>query len=237
MRGRRPRGAGGWKRPVPADPRASMQTSADGSGMTARNPGIVGRCGCLLGVGDAAVIRFVHKQLAYAAVLMLSGVTALGMAVAVKDGFRMYAWEGLAAVFACTVLMGFVSTSKLKKLGDVPLFETAVPIADPATALSVPARARARRSLGRSYGAMFAFSFVVAMAFALFEPVVTLLSCMFAVEPLMRAERAVRWERRQGVLLWQGHVEQDQQPIDTGQAPVFTSPRRAGRAGTLGAPS
>ncbi|MET9879940.1 hypothetical protein ABZZ36_35810 [Actinacidiphila glaucinigra] len=42
----------------------------------------------------------------------------------------------------------------------------------------------------------------------------------------MRAERAARWERRHGVLLWQvwGHrVEQEQQPVDTGSPPVFTS--------------
>ncbi|MGW9135316.1 hypothetical protein [Streptomyces sp. NPDC055681] len=206
--------------------------------MTARNPGTVGRYGCSMGVGDAAVIRFVYKQLAYAAAGVLAGVTALGVTVAVKGGLRMdYPWEGFAAIFAWTVLMGFVSTSKLKKLGDVPLFEAAVPIADPATVLSVPARARARRSLGGFFGAMFAPSFVVVTVLALFEPMVALLSCIFAVEPLMRAERAARWERRQGVVLWQGHVEQEQQPADTGQPPVFISPRRAGHAGAVGASS
>ncbi|MFJ7947119.1 hypothetical protein ACIQ6K_26220 [Streptomyces sp. NPDC096354] len=183
------------------------------------------------------MIRFVYKQLAYAVVLILSGVIALGVAVAVKGGFRMYAWELLATFFACQVLMGFVSTSRLKKLGDIPTFEAAVPIADPATALSAPVRARARRSLGGSYGAMFALSIVVVTVLALFEPIAALLNCTLAVDPLMRAERAARWERRQGVLLWQGHVEQDQRPADTGQAPVFTSPRRAGRAGAVGAPS
>lgn len=181
------------------------------------------------------MIRFLYKQLAYAAVLMLSGATALGVAVAVKGGLRMYPWEVLAAFFAWQVLMGLVSTSRLKKLGDVPLFEAAVPIADPATALSVPARARARRSLGGFYGAMFAFSFVVVTVLALFEPTAALLCCMVAVDPLMRAERTARWERRQGVLLWQGHVKQDQQPVDTGQAPVFTSPRRPGRVGAVDA--
>ncbi|MFD8073245.1 hypothetical protein ACFV3E_11395 [Streptomyces sp. NPDC059718] len=166
---------------------------------------------------------------------LFSGLTALGVVVAVKGGSRLFVWELFAAVFACNVLTGFLATSRLKRLGDVPLFEAAVPIADPATALSASALARARRSLGRRYGALFAAVSVVHTALALFEPAFALVACCFTIEPLMRAERAVRWERRHGVLLWQAgerHVEQEQQPADTGQPPVYTSARQgAPRAG------
>lgn len=174
------------------------------------------------------MIRFVHKQVLFAAVWLLSGTTALVVTVAVRGGARVLQWEMLALFLAGNALTGFVATSRLKRLGDVPLFEAAVPIADPATALSASVLARSRRSLGRRYGVLLAAFGVLSSVLALFEPAVALLVCCFAVEPLMRAERAARWERRRGVLLWQlreRDVEQERQPADTGQPPVFTSAR------------
>ncbi|MFI9586237.1 hypothetical protein ACIHCQ_31355 [Streptomyces sp. NPDC052236] len=35
---------------------------------------------------------------------------------------------------------------------------------------------------------------------------------MWAVAPLARGQRAARWERRHGVRLWEGRVEQERQP-------------------------
>ncbi|MEU1623540.1 hypothetical protein ABZ479_40420 [Streptomyces sp. NPDC005722] len=169
--------------------------------------------------------------------VLLSATTALGVSVAVKGGLPMFACQVVAASFAWNVLTGLVATSRLKALGDVPLFEAAVPISDPASALSAPGLARARRNLWRRYGALFAASSVVCTACALFVPAIALAAIGFAMEPLMRAERAARWERRRGVLLWQvgeRRLDQEQQPTGTGQPPVFTSARPG--APRVGAP-
>lgn len=173
------------------------------------------------------MVRFVHKQLVYAAVVALTGVTAGGVGVAVNDGADLVGWWP-AAVLGWGVLWGFASTTRLMNRGDLPLFEAAVPIADPAVALRAPSDAR--RWLGQFYGTMFGCMFVVTTALAIFEPLVAVFHLTWAMDPVVRAERAARWERQHRVLLWQGHVEQEQQPVKTGQPPVFTTPRQGALA-------
>ncbi|MFE2543850.1 hypothetical protein [Actinacidiphila glaucinigra] len=165
----------------------------------------------------------------FAGTVLLSEMIPLAVGVAMKGGLSMPEWELSAGFFGWMVVTGFVATSRLKGLGDIPLFEAAVPIADPATVLSASVLARARRSFGRRYGALLVGTGVVSTVIALFEPAGAVVACFFAIEPLMRAERAARWERRHGVLLWQvweHRVEQEQQPVDIGPAPVFTSARQ-----------
>lgn len=173
--------------------------------------------------GDAVMVRFVHKQLAYALVIGVSGLIAATVGVAVNGPVRLPGWWFIAAILAWGVFWGVASTSGLLKEGDLPLFRAAVPIADAAGALSAPAQVRLW--LIRTYGMRLALWLPLGTALAVYEPLVVTFNLVWAVDPLMRAERAARWERRHRVLLWQGAVDQPEQPVPAGQPPVFTTPR------------
>ncbi|MEU4498677.1 hypothetical protein OG729_05805 [Streptomyces sp. NBC_00210] len=170
------------------------------------------------------MVRFVHKQLAYASVCVVTGLIALAVGIAVNGPVRLPGWWFPLAMLGWGIVWGLLSTTRLLKEGDLPLFRAAVPIADSATVLSAPAQSR--RTLLKFYGTMFGFWIVVATVLAAFEPLAAVFNLFWAVDPLMRAERAARWERRRGVLLWQGDVDQEAQPVPAGQPPVFTTPRR-----------
>lgn len=139
------------------------------------------------------MVRFVHKQLAYALVIGVSGLIAATVGVAVNGPVRLPGWWFIAAILAWGVFWGVASTSGLLKEGDLPLFRAAVPIADAAGALSAPAQVRLW--LIRTYGMRLALWLPLGTALAVYEPLVVTFNLVWAVDPLMRAERAARWEQ------------------------------------------
>ncbi|MFI1395527.1 hypothetical protein [Streptomyces sp. NPDC020681] len=163
------------------------------------------------------MVRFVHKQLATALVCILSGVTGWAVASAVNGPPDLPGWWFPLAMLGWAVLWSLLSTTRLLGGGDVTLFRTAVPLADPATAGRAP--------FVRAYGLLLAAATLLTTAVALYEPLAVVFNLFWAMDPLMRAERAARWERGRGVLLWQGRTVPPDQRVRAGS--VFTTPRGA----------
>ncbi|MET7718054.1 hypothetical protein [Streptomyces sp. NPDC005407] len=170
------------------------------------------------------MIRFAHKELSYAGAVTAAGVIAGGVGVAVNGPVEPRGWWGLAAIPVWAVLWRWLNTTRLLQRGDLPMFEAAVPIADPGSALGSPDQVR--RTLRKFYGKMFAFWIVGTTALAYFEPLTVVFCFVHAADALLRGVQTARWERWHGVLLWQGHVEQEQQPAGIGRPRCYTTPRQ-----------
>ncbi|MER7664004.1 MULTISPECIES: hypothetical protein [unclassified Streptomyces] len=180
--------------------------------------------------------RFVHKQVTSAGIVVSAGLIGLAVSAAVNGPVRLPGWWFLAALVGWAALWGVISTTGLLQGGDVALFRAAVPVADPA---AVSARAAGPWRRARSLAAAFGVWTVVAAALAFVAPLAPVFHFFWAVDPLLRAERAARWERGRNVLLWEGTDEASRPTAPVGRpssrpsAPtrrpsVFTTPRPRG---------
>ncbi|MFJ7963884.1 hypothetical protein [Streptomyces sp. NPDC096324] len=164
------------------------------------------------------MIRYVHHQLrgtsVAACVMVVSAVVAFGVrGIPEHDG---KSWWVVGLFVAVGALSGAVSITRLNWVGEVRDFESALPLANPVAAL--PAQDPLRfRLLDVDYLATMGVVIGVPTLAAslLWHPAAAFYPLVSATEWLMRAARAARWERRHGVLLWRGHVEE--QPLGKGQ--------------------
>ncbi|MET7619388.1 hypothetical protein [Streptomyces sp. NPDC005408] len=170
------------------------------------------------------MIRFAHKELSYAAVVTAAGLIAGGVGVAMHGPPSARIWWALAVLPVWGFVWRWLNTTRLLRRGDLPMFEAAVPIADPARALGT--RKQVTWTLRKFYGRMFGFWIVAATAVAYFEPLIVMFCFVHGVDSLIRGSQTARWERQHGVLLWEGRVEQEQQPPDIGPPRVYTTPRQ-----------
>ncbi|MEV6021413.1 MULTISPECIES: hypothetical protein [unclassified Streptomyces] len=172
------------------------------------------------------MVRYVHHQLAT--------IVEVGIAIAISAPVVL-AVRGLPyidsrivlppllAVLGASTLFGLmeVSTRSRWLTGEKGDFEGAVPLADPEA--MVPA---SRESMRRSFAGPFVvFVALTSLAFGLFwGPWAVGWGLYFVPERLVKAVYVFFWERRHGVLLWCGKV--DEQPLGKGQF-LYSSPRSA----------
>lgn len=181
--------------------------------------------------GGVAMERFVHKHLTSAGIVVSAGVIGLTVSATLNDPAQLPGRWFLAALVGWGALWGAISTTGLLQGGDVALFRAAVPVADPA---AVPGRAAGPWRRARSQAVAFGVWTVIAVALAFVAPLAPVFPFFWAVDPLLRAERAARWERRRNVLLWQAttlwqaNTEASRPSVPAGRPSVFTTPRPRG---------
>ncbi|MFE6775750.1 hypothetical protein [Streptomyces sp. NPDC057702] len=169
------------------------------------------------------MVRFVHKQRAYAGVMAASAAGTAALGHLVTGSPDMPNGKVAAVVIGAVALWVLLLRVEPRRWSDVAAFEGAATLADPDGVLA--GHTASLTELRRLYAGMLAFWVVFGTALAAFEPLTAFLILLLSPAPLLRAERAARWERQHGVLLWQGHVDQEHQPRGGhGQAPLFTSP-------------
>ncbi|NEC90650.1 hypothetical protein [Streptomyces sp. SID12501] len=100
-------------------------------------------------------------------------------------------------------------------------FESAVPLTDPEAILPAP-----RESMRRSFGIPFVvFVGLATLVFGLlWDPWAVVFGVLYVPERLAKGVYTFFWERRHGVLLWYGEIEE--QPLGKGQF-LYSSPRIA----------
>ncbi|MFE2531400.1 hypothetical protein [Streptomyces sp. NPDC059371] len=129
----------------------------------------------------------------------------------------------LLCISMCGAPFGLVAvTSRRRRLGgEKQDFENALPLADPE---AIPA---ARDSLRRCVGDLVVLFALPALFFGLFwSPWGVLGACSLVPERVIKGVGAFLWERRHGVLLWKGRVED--QPLGKGRL-LYSSPRKGAR--------
>lgn len=171
------------------------------------------------------MVRYVHHQ--------LITVVEAGIAVAVTAPV-VFGVRGLPQVDSAMValLLSFAGASALFGLlavstrlnwlgGEKRDFESAVPLTDPEAILPAP-----RESLRRSFDGGFVV--IVGLPFLVFgllwAPWAIGSAVLFVPERIVKGVYVFFWERRHGVLLWRGKVEE--QPLGKGQF-LCSSPRIA----------
>ncbi|MGW0337964.1 hypothetical protein ACWD0J_40340 [Streptomyces sp. NPDC003011] len=162
--------------------------------------------------------RYVHDEVraAIAAAAALSVTAAVLCAVRGFPELSGRWWLPHAVLIAVVALWTPVKASRLRWVGRARAYEAAVPLADP------PAGGD---SLRRRPVRLTVFAGFLAAALAvslLWEPALTLLLGWRALSWLTESLVAARWERRHGVLLWQGHDEDD--PWKLACSPVSPTP-------------
>ncbi|MFF9625211.1 hypothetical protein [Streptomyces griseosporeus] len=158
---------------------------------------------------------------------MRAAATAAGALVASAAVFAVRGvptdvggWRALGV--SALVLAGIagITCSRWKWVGfETRDFARALPLADPAAALPTP-RPAAYRSFS---GAQAVAAGVTALVLGLLaHPLVAPFMACAAVDDVVVALHATRWERRHGVLLWRGRVPQ--QPLGPDRF-LYSSPQ------------
>lgn len=220
--------------------RASVRTGTirrwAGAGRT-RRVGEFSHSLCPLGIVGAAsspggrerrgksVVRYVHHQ------LITVAEAAAVMALAAPLAFIVHGLQpfeggnvaGLQCVAGASALWGLSAASTRSKwlAGERGDFETAVPLTAPEAILPSP-----RQSLRRSFNPAFVvIAALPSLAFGLLWSPWAIGWILFLVpQRIAKGVYAYVWERRHGVLLWRGAVEE--QPLAKGQF-LYSSPRIA----------
>ncbi|MFD5521085.1 hypothetical protein [Streptomyces sp. NPDC127066] len=171
------------------------------------------------------MVRYVHHQLA--------AIVEVGVAMAVTAPV-VFGVRGLpeaesrkALALVCIVgasaLFGLlaVSTRSYWVGGEKRDFESAVPLTDPEATLPAP-----RESMRRSFAPPFVvFVALPSLGFGLlWDPWAIGWGLFFVPERVVKGVYVFFWERRHGVLLWYGNVEE--QPLGKGRF-LYSSPRIA----------
>ncbi|MGQ4379724.1 hypothetical protein ACN6K9_002894 [Streptomyces sp. SAS_267] len=171
------------------------------------------------------MVRYVHHQLA--------AIVEVGVAMAVTAPV-VFGVRGLpeaksskAVILVCILgagaLFGLlaVSTRSYWLGGEKRDFESAVPLTDPEAILPAP-----RESMRRSFAPPFVvFVALGSLVFGmLWDPWAIGWGLFFVPERTVKGVYMFYWERRHGVLLWYGKVEE--QPLGKGQF-LYSSPRIA----------
>ncbi|MEU9878088.1 hypothetical protein [Streptomyces phaeochromogenes] len=170
------------------------------------------------------MVRYVHHELA--------AVVEVGVAMAVTApvvfGVRGLPQADSGEVFLALYLAGVsalfgllaVSTRPWWLGGEKRDLESAVPLTDPKAVLSAP-----RESMRRSFHGSFIVTVgLPTLAFGLlWDPWGAAWGIVFIPERLVKGVYVSFWERRHGVLLWRGRVEE--QPLGKGQF-LYSSPRQ-----------
>ncbi|MFG2026599.1 hypothetical protein [Streptomyces sp. NPDC048825] len=151
------------------------------------------------------VIGYVHHQLKGAATaacaVAISVLVAYGVRDAPEEDYGF--WQAFGGASAMGVLAGLVSVCPLKWVGEVSSYKSAHPLAE---SDAVPSRnVDLRRDLlaGRLLALITAPTLIVSFWFPWFA----LAPLISAVDRLMQAGHAARWERKHGVVLWWGQVK------------------------------
>ncbi|WP_461069544.1 hypothetical protein [Streptomyces pseudoechinosporeus] len=132
---------------------------------------------------------------------MISVIVAYGLRDASEEDWSF--WQALGGMLALGVLGGLVSLCPLKWVGEVASFKSAHRLADSDTV--PPRRVDLRRELisGRLLTLITVPTLIVSFWIEWFA----LAPLVMAVDRLMQAGYAARWERRHGVVLWWGQVK------------------------------
>lgn len=134
--------------------------------------------------GGRVMIRFAHKEFSYGTAVTAAGVIAGGVGVAVNGPLSPRSWWALAAIPVWGLLWRWLTTTRLLQRGDLPMFEAAVPLADPVRALGTPAQLS--RQLRQSSGRVFGLWTVGATAVACFEPLAVVFCFVHGTASLIR---------------------------------------------------
>ncbi|MFG2965771.1 hypothetical protein ACGFZS_21040 [Streptomyces sp. NPDC048288] len=150
--------------------------------------------------------RYVHHQLMGAAMAVCACVISAPVVFGVRgipavDDDAL--WLVPLGVFGSIVFFGILGATRLKVVGEVRLFEAAVPLEDPGMIRPVD-RSFRHNLVSTSFLCSLLLPALV-MGLAL-SPWLTLVHLPLALDWLIRAGIAARWEKRHGVLLWRGYV-------------------------------
>ncbi|MFF3448496.1 hypothetical protein ACFYXJ_15360 [Streptomyces sp. NPDC002667] len=171
------------------------------------------------------MVRYVHHQLATIVEVGIAIAVTAPVVLAVRglphldSGIVLPLLAGLGA----SALFGLMTVSTRSRwlTGEKGDFESAVPLAEPETMVPAP-----RESMRRSFAGHFVvFVALTSLAFGLlWAPWAVGWGLYFVPERLVKAVYVFFWERRHGVLLWYGKV--DEQPLGERQF-LYSSPRSA----------
>lgn len=112
-----------------------------------------------------------------------------------------------------------LAASRLKWVGEVRLFEEAVPLDDPETLRPVHHSLRRNLIDKRFLSVLLVSSLVAGLALS---PWLSLIPLWLSLDWLIRAGIAARWEKKNAVLLWRGHAPD--RPWELSYSPVRPSP-------------
>jgi hypothetical protein len=170
------------------------------------------------------MVRYVHFELraAIAAAAALAVTAVVLCAVHGLPELPGTWWRPVAVVVVVVALWTPVKASRLRWVGRARAYEAAVPLADPPTGDD---SLRRRPLSPRVFVGFLGVSVTLSL---LWEPFVTLVVMWQGLSWLSEGLIAARWERRHGVLLWQGHDEDE--PWQLSCSPL--SPRPPTRTAT-----
>ncbi|MFD3652219.1 hypothetical protein [Streptomyces sp. NPDC058620] len=181
------------------------------------------------------MIRYVHHQLSGVATAVCASAVGAPLAFGVQ-GVMPVVGETVRTVvlilLGCSVLCGLLEASRLKWISVVRDFDEAVPLKDPEAVLP------ADYSVGRllvNWGflpVMLVPALVMGLAL---DPWLSLTPLAMALDWLMRAGIAARWEKRKAVLLWREYIQS--RPWELSYSPPTPpSTRRAVTSATAARP-
>ncbi|MFC9618340.1 hypothetical protein [Streptomyces sp. NPDC056938] len=160
--------------------------------------------------------RYVHNELATIA----EALCAVAISAPVAFGVRGIpkaesAWWPITVLIPLSVgstVSGVLACTRSTRLGSEKLdLERAVPL-DPDTVLPTSGESLLRSLALRSVAFLVVPTLVAAL---LWEPLMALIPLALVPDRLARATYAAYWERRHGIMLWQGHLPD--QPLSKGQ--------------------
>lgn len=161
------------------------------------------------------MVRYVHQQL----MIFVEAACAMAITAPVVSGVRGVPkvssdlWPYLLFILGGCALFGALACSRWRWLGGEKRdFETAVPLANPEAVLPAPKEALRRSFYGGFVVILAVPSLVVGL---IWEPLAILWPLAFVPDRAVKGTYMAYWERRHGVLLWRGHVEE--QPLGKGQ--------------------
>ncbi|MGW0581211.1 hypothetical protein ACWD25_35905 [Streptomyces sp. NPDC002920] len=166
--------------------------------------------------------RYVHHQLMGVAMAVCACVVSAPVAFgvrgipAVADGT---VWKVILLMLGCNVLFGMLEASRLKWVSEVHIFEEAVPLEKPE--ILRPADYSLRHNLVNRglFSVLLAPTLVMGLTLS---PWLSLTPLWMSLDWLIRAGIAARWEKRNAVLLWRGHVPDS--PWELSYSAVRSSP-------------
>ncbi|MFJ7964538.1 hypothetical protein [Streptomyces sp. NPDC096324] len=171
------------------------------------------------------MVRYVHHQFS---AIIEAGVAAV-VTAPVVFGVRGLPQVDSKTVFVALCLIGAIGFSGLLAVsfrshwlgGQKNDFETAVPLTDPEAIVPT-----SRESMRRSFnGSLVVSVALVSLVFGLLrDPWGIAWGLVFIPDRIVKGVYVFFWERRHGILLWRGNVEE--QPLGKGQF-LYSSPRIA----------
>ncbi|MFE7795762.1 hypothetical protein [Streptomyces sp. NPDC057460] len=168
------------------------------------------------------MIRYVHHQLMGVAMAVCACVVGAPVAFGVRGIPAVVddaVWMVVVISMLGGVLFGMLEASRLKWVSVVRTFEEAVPLDDPETPR--PADYSLRHNLVDK--GFFSVLLVATLVAGLtLSPWLSLTPLWVSLDWLIRAGIAARWEKKNAVLLWRGHVPGS--PWELSYSPVRPSP-------------